>query len=96
MTEEFSNIVYENPEVAALVRDLGLVLVDSPECREFFAARRASHYSRYLFCDRYKDWLKSKSFHRSIVCRQMYLAYRKGSRYVPSPDVKVSAQLKLF
>lgn len=96
MIEEFSNIVYENPEVAALINDLGLVLVGTPEHREFLAARKRSRYSRYLFCERYKDWLKSKDIHRSIVCRQMYLAYRKRSRYTPSPDVNVSGLLKLF
>lgn len=100
MTDDLSadlpNFVYENPEVSALIQDFGLVPFGSPAHLEHFAACRRSRYYRYHFCDRYKDWLKSKAERCSIVARQMYLTYRKGSRFKPSPDVCVSAPLKLF
>lgn len=96
LSADLSNFVYENPEVSALIQDLGLVPFGSPAHLEHLAACRRSRYYRYHFCDRYKDLLKSKVERRSIVAREMYLSYRKNSRYTPSPDISVSAPLKLF
>lgn len=96
LSADLSNVVYENPDVLALIQDLGLVPTGSPAHLEHLAACRRSRYSRYSFCDRYKDWLKSKTERRSIVLRQMYLSYRKGSRFVPSSDLNVSIPLNLF
>lgn len=96
MNEEFSNVVYENPEVSALIKDLGLIPKNSPEYRNFIGACSRSRYSRYLFCQRYNDWLKLQARYRSILCCELYRSYRKGSHFLPSSDVNVSGLLKLF
>lgn len=68
-------------EVHALVDDLGLVPLGSQEHKQHLIFLEKSQYSRYLFCERYKDHLKQVSKYRSILSREFYRTYRKFSRY---------------
>lgn len=68
-------------EVHALVDDLGLVPLGSQEHKQHLALLKKSRYSRYLFCERYKDYLKHCFRCRSILSRELYRTYRKFSRY---------------
>ena len=68
-------------EVHALVDDLGLVPLGSSEHKQNLAFLKKSRYSRYLFCDRYKDYLKQSFMCRNILSREMYRTFRKFSRY---------------
>lgn len=68
-------------EIHALVDDLGLVPFGSREHMQHLALLRKSRYSRYLFCERYKDFLKQNFRYRNILARELYRTYRKFSRY---------------
>lgn len=70
-----------SPEVHALVDDLDLVLLGSAEHKQYLALLKKSRFSRYLFCERYKDYLKQRFRCRSVLCRELYRTYRKNSRY---------------
>lgn len=68
-------------EVHALVDDLGLVPFGSQEHKQHLILLKKSRYSFYLFCERYKDYLKQSSRYRNILLRGFYRTYRKFSRY---------------
>lgn len=68
-------------EVHALVDDLGLVPFGSEEHKQHLVLLKKSRYSRYLFCERYKDYLLQCSEYRNILSRELYRSYRKFSRY---------------
>ena len=70
-----------SPEVHALVDDLDLVPFGSSEHLQYLALLKKSRFSRYLFCERYKDYLKDCFRYRSTLCRELYRTYRKYSRY---------------
>lgn len=68
-------------EVHALVDDLGLVPFGSQDHKEHLILLRKSLYSRYHFCDRYKDYLKQNFRYRNILSRELYRTFRRFSRY---------------
>lgn len=78
-------------EVHALVDDLDLVPLGSPEHKQHLALLKNSCFSRYLFCERYKDYLKQCFRSRCILSRELYRTYRKFSRYSPD-SIEACAQ----
>lgn len=80
-----------SPEVHALVDDLDLVPLGSAEHKHHLALLKKSQFSRYHFCDRYKDYLKQCFRYRSVLCREFYRTYRKYSRYSPD-SIEACAQ----
>ena len=72
-----------SPEVHALVDDLDLVPLGSPEHLQHLALLKKSRFSRYPLCERYKDYLKQRFRYQSTLCRELYRTYRKNSRYSP-------------
>lgn len=78
----YKGIIRSNPQLHALVNELVLVPVGS---RAYFKHQRileASPYSRYWFCERYKDYLDEKRANSRKLMRELARRNKKYSRYV--------------
>lgn len=75
MNRHYRPLFLVDPNVVALIKDLGLCL-GSPS-PEFTAACR-----RPLFCDIVKRHNLTLAKDRAQLCRELYLRNRKHSRYV--------------
>lgn len=62
--------------------DLGLVLRNSQEFLRYKMACFRSRYTRYPFCARYRDYLRSKKQMSDTLCSELYKRNRPRSKYV--------------
>lgn len=69
-------------EVMALIKDLDLVQIGTPEYRAWLAVWFTSHYTRYWFCERWCKEMDERRRRRENLMRELAKRNQKYSRYV--------------
>lgn len=88
-----SECILLQEDVLSLISSLGLVQVGSEEERQFQKVMAESEFSRYLFCDQWKDSKARELVYSRSLCRELYLRNRRNSKYVSSSATNYSSNL---